>query len=45
MDNSPVLQIVLLTMAAGICIPVGGFVASFERIHSQWLEKELRHYN
>ena len=44
MDNSPVLQIVLLTMAAGICIPVGGFVASFERIHSQWLEKELRHF-
>ena len=31
-------------MAAGICIPVGGFVASFERIHSQWLEKELRHF-
>lgn len=44
MDNFTVTQIVLLTMAAGICIPVGGFVASFERIHSQWLEKELRHF-
>ncbi|THK42393.1 divalent cation transporter [Methylophaga sp. SB9B] len=44
MDNTTVLQIVLLTMAAGICIPVGGFVASFERVHSQWLEKELRHF-
>lgn len=44
MDNSAVLQIVLLTMVAGVCIPVGGFVASFERLHSQWLEKELRHF-
>ncbi|HSG92463.1 MAG TPA: hypothetical protein VK999_02030 [Methylotenera sp.] len=44
MDNAAVLQILLLTMAAGLCIPVGGFIASFERIHSQWLEKELRHF-
>lgn len=44
MDNAAILHIILLTMAAGLCIPIGGFVASFERIHSQWLEKELRHF-
>lgn len=44
MDIDAVLKIVLLTGAAGICIPIGGFVASFERVHSQWLEKELRHF-
>lgn len=44
MEDSAVLQIVLLTVAAGACIPLGGFIASFERIHSQWLEKELRHF-
>jgi len=44
MDNATVFQIILLTIAAGLCIPIGGFVASFERIHPQWLEKELRHF-
>jgi len=44
MDSDVILQIVLLTTAAGICIPAGGLLASFERVHSQWLEKELRHF-
>lgn len=44
MDNAEVIQIIFLTIAAGLCIPIGGFVASFERIHSQWLEKEFRHF-
>ncbi len=44
MDNSAILEILFLTMAAGLCIPIGGFIASFEQIHSQWLEKELRHF-
>lgn len=39
-----VLTIILLTGAAGICIPVGGFVASFEHIRSNWLEQEFRHF-
>jgi len=33
----------LLTAAAGACIPLGGLLARVERIHPQWLETELRH--
>jgi ZIP family zinc transporter len=44
MDTETVLKIVLLTSAAGVCIPIGGWLASFERVHSQWLERELRHF-
>ena len=44
MDTETVLKIVILTTGAGVCIPIGGWVASFERVHSQWLERELRHF-
>jgi len=37
-------EILFLTMAAGACIPLGGYLASFERIRSRWLEQELRHF-
>ncbi len=37
-------NIVWMSAAAGLCIPVGGFIASREHIHSDWLEKELRHF-
>lgn len=40
----PVAAILLYTIAAGACIPLGGFIASFERIRSRWLEQELRHF-
>ena len=33
----------LFTTLAGVCILVGGLVARIERIHPEWLEKELRH--
>jgi len=36
--------IILLTVAAGVCIPIGGVIASFEHIHPNWLEKEFRHF-
>ena len=36
--------IVLLTVAAGSCIPLGGLLAKIERIHPNWLERELRHF-
>lgn len=39
-----VLLIVLLTSAAGACIPVGGLLASLEHIQPNWLEEELRHF-
>jgi ZIP family zinc transporter len=39
-----VATILTLTIAAGACIPLGGFLASFERIRARWLEQELRHF-
>jgi len=38
------LNIVLLTSLAGLCIPIGGLIASIESIRPYWLEKELRHF-
>jgi ZIP family zinc transporter len=38
------LAILLYTIAAGACIPLGGSLASFEHIRSRWLEQELRHF-
>jgi ZIP family zinc transporter len=32
------------TFAAGACIPLGGWLASLERIRPQWLENEFRHF-
>jgi len=40
---SEIAAILFFTLAAGACIPLGGFAASFEHIHSRWLEQELRH--
>lgn len=41
---SEILTIVILTAAAGGCIPIGGVIASHEHIHSKWLEQEFRHF-
>ncbi len=41
---SEILIIVLLAGLAGLCIPIGGVIASFERIRPHWLENELRHF-
>lgn len=41
---SEILTIIILTSAAGSCIPIGGVIASFEHIQSDWLEKEFRHF-
>lgn len=41
---SDLLVIFILTSLAGACIPVGGVLASFERILPRWLERELRHF-
>ncbi len=40
----PVLQVLLLGLAAGAAIPVGGWLAKCENIHPKWLETELRHF-
>ena len=44
MELSSVSLIIIVTTAAGICIPLGGLLACGERIQSQWLEQELRHF-
>lgn len=38
------INIIILTCLAGLCIPVGGMIASVESIRPYWLEKELRHF-
>jgi ZIP family zinc transporter len=40
---SEVISIIILTVAAGICIPAGGVIASVERIRPDWIEREFRH--
>jgi ZIP family zinc transporter len=38
-----VSKIILYTLCAGACIPLGGVFAYFEKIRPRWLENELRH--
>ena len=38
-----VTKIVLYTLCAGACIPLGGGLAYVERIRPEWLENEFRH--
>jgi len=38
-----VAKIILYTLGAGACIPLGGLIAYFEKIKPDWLENELRH--
>lgn len=44
MITSEIFTIVLLTAAAGSCIPIGGLIARIEHIHPLWLEREFRHF-
>ena len=39
----PLIQMLVLTAAAGACILIGGVLARFENIRPRWLETELRH--
>ncbi len=40
---NPMIELLVYTALAGVAIPVGGFLASIERIRPQWLEAEFRH--
>jgi len=40
---SETLTIILLTAAAGSCIPIGGIVGSIDRLQPNWLKREFRH--
>ncbi len=37
------LVIALLTLLAGVAIPIGGGLGAFENIRRDWLKNELRH--
>ncbi|WP_103028566.1 ZIP family metal transporter [Salinibacter altiplanensis] len=37
------VQIAVLTLLAGLAMPIGASIASVERIHPRWLETEVRH--
>ncbi|WP_458789233.1 ZIP family metal transporter [Adonisia turfae] len=37
------LEVVIMTLLAGLAIPAGGFLAMIERVRPLWLERELRH--
>jgi len=37
-------KIILYTLLAGGCIPLGGFLAIYVRFQPQWLYEELRHF-
>lgn len=41
---SDIFIIILLTAAAGACIPLGGWLASHEHVRPRWLEKEFRYF-
>lgn len=38
------VTIVIMTTVAGLCMPLGGWIASFENFRAEWLENELRHF-
>lgn len=38
----PILQVLMLTLAAGAAIPLGGVLAKVERLRPAWLESEFR---
>lgn len=38
-----ITKIILYTICAGACIPLGGLLASVEKIRPSWLENEFRH--
>jgi len=40
---SELYQIIVLTLMAGIAMPIGAAIAAAERIRPRWLEAELRH--
>jgi ZIP family zinc transporter len=40
---NPLLEAIFLSLIAGAAIPLGGVVASIERIQPAWLENEFRH--
>jgi ZIP family zinc transporter len=42
--NSDIFTMLLFALAAGLCIPLGGFLAKIEHISPNWLDIEFRHF-
>ena len=42
--SNDTFTILLLALAAGLCIPLGGFLAKIEHISPNWLDIEFRHF-
>lgn len=40
----PITELLILTAIAGVAIPIGGLLASYKHIHSDWLRSEFRHF-
>lgn len=40
---TPLYHVILLTLFAGLAMPLGAVLANFEHIRPSWLENELRH--
>ncbi|MFT4917917.1 MAG: ZIP family zinc transporter [Zhongshania aliphaticivorans] len=36
-------EIIVFTVGAGACIPLGGYIARHTHVHQQWLAREFRH--
>ncbi len=39
----PLAQVILLSILAGLAMPMGALVATLERVHPEWLASEIRH--
>lgn len=39
-----ITHIIVLTFVAGLCMPLGGMIATFEHIRRRWLQEEIRHF-
>jgi ZIP family zinc transporter len=39
-----IATLLIFTLGASACIPVGGLLASIERVRPNWLDNELRHF-
>lgn len=44
MHEHEIIRIVINTLGAGACVPIGGALAGIERIGTNWLENEFRHF-
>lgn len=40
---TPLISVIILTLLAGLAMPLGALIANYERIKPEWLENELMH--